>query len=156
MFHRLTGNRELYLKIRGLAREMRKKSTKAEDCFWEKVHDRRLFGLKWNRQFIIQCPIDPDFTKYYIADFHCHELKLVVELDGQIHLKQQEDDLIRTERLCELGFRVIRFSNEQVLNHWDAVEDCIREYMQSKKDLSQLTHDPFDFPENSPPTPLLE
>ena len=168
MLHRRTDNRDLYLKIRGLAREMRKKSTRAEDYFWEKVRDRRLLGLKWNRHFILQCPVDPDFIKYYIADFHCHQLKLVVELDGQIHLKQEADDLIRTERLCELGFNVIRFLNEQVINHWDEVENCIREYMQRKKDFPEyLTPNPFDFTENSlpipldfsensPPTPLLE
>ncbi|MEO6131905.1 MAG: endonuclease domain-containing protein [Saprospiraceae bacterium] len=129
MLHQNAGNKELYLRIRALAREMRKKSTKAEDYFWEKVRNRKLFGLKWNRQFIIQCPIDPFFTKYYISDFHCHRLRLIVELDGQIHLKQQEEDLIRTERMNQWGYTVIRFSNEEVLEHWDEVEEKLKEYL---------------------------
>lgn len=134
MLHRRTGNSELYFRVRALAREMRKNSTEAENFFWEKVRDRRLFALKWNRQFIIQFPIDSMITKYYIADFHCHRLRLIVELDGQIHLKQKEEDLIRTDRICENGFTLLRFTNEQVLNRWDEVEDLILKYMQNSAD----------------------
>ena len=129
MLHQQKGNKELYLRIRALAREMRKNPTEAEDFFWEKVRDRRLFGLNVNRQFIIQCRIDSFFTKYYIADFHCHRLKLIIELDGQIHLKQSTEDLIRTEHLCDWGFTVLRFTNEQVLNNWEYVELRIKQFM---------------------------
>ncbi len=122
-------NRILYLKIRALARKMRKHQTLAEDFFWEKVRDRRLFGLKWNRQFIVQCQIDPSFIKYYISDFHCHQYKLIVEVDGNIHLRQLDQDLIRTERMNEYGFTVLRFSNTQVLYHWNEVEQIIKEYI---------------------------
>lgn len=108
---------------------MRKNQTPAEDFFWKKVRNRRLFGLKWNRQFIIQCQIDPFIIKYYISDFHCHQYKLIVELDGGIHLKQLEQDLIRTERMNEFGFTVLRFSIEQVLKHWDEIEQIIKEYI---------------------------
>jgi len=125
----LQGNKKLYLRIRALAREMRKNPTEAEDFFWEKVRDRRLLGLKWNRQFIIQCQIHPDYIKYYIADFSCYEHMLIVELDGQIHLKQQEEDLLRTDRMKEWGFTVLRFTNDQVLNHWDEVELIIKKYI---------------------------
>jgi very-short-patch-repair endonuclease len=125
----LYGNRKLYLRVRALAREMRKNPTEAEDFFWEKVRDRKLFGLKWNRQFIIQCQIDPDYIKFYIADYHCHEHSLIVELDGQIHLRQQDEDLLRTDRMIEFGFTVLRFTNDQVLNHWDEVEQIIKEYI---------------------------
>src|SRR5690242_21086591 len=104
MSYHQSGNIELYLRIRALAREMRKNPTKAEDFFWEKVRNRRLFGLKINRQFIIRCPLKGDITKYYISDFHCHSLKIIFELDGQIHLKQASEDLIRTERISQLGF----------------------------------------------------
>ncbi len=54
---------------------------------------------------------------------------LIVELDGQIHLKQQDEDLLRTDRLKEWGFIVLRFTNDQVLNHWDEVELIIKEYV---------------------------
>lgn len=108
---------------------MRKHPTDAEDFFWEKVRNRRLFGMKWNRQFIIQCRLTPFFIKYYIADYHCHEHKLIVELDGQIHLRQQAYDMLRTDRMTDYGFTVIRFSNEQVLNRWDEVERVLWEHV---------------------------
>ena len=119
----------LYLRVRALAREMRKQPTDAEDFFWEKVRDRRLFGLKWNRQHIIHCHIYPVYTKYYIADYHSHGHKLLVELDGQIHLKQKEQDLLRTDHMIERGFTVLRFTNDMVLNHWNEVEKIIWEYI---------------------------
>jgi very-short-patch-repair endonuclease len=122
-------NRKLYLRVRALARKMRKSATEAEDFFWEKVRDRRLFGLKWNRQYIIQCQITPEYTKYYIADFHCHVYKLIVELDGHHHLLMQEEDLFRTERISQYGFKVLRFTNEQVLKNWDGVEQVLREHV---------------------------
>ncbi len=121
MLHR-HDKHQFYLRIRALAREMRKNSTPAEDFFWEKVRDRRLFGLKINRQFIIACELAPDHIKYYIADFHCFEHRLIFELDGQIHLRQQEEDLLRTERMQEHGFTVVRFTNEEILYHWPEVE----------------------------------
>ncbi len=125
--------RDTYFHIRTLAREMRKHSTPAEDFFWEQVRDRKLFGLKWNRQFIILCPLEMNSSKYYIADFHCHELKLVVELDGQIHRKQQDQDLLRTDQLMEIGFTVLRFENRMVLEHWDMVEKTIRKFIESDR-----------------------
>ena len=122
-------NRILYLRIRFLAREMRKNPTPAEQFFWEKVRDRRFYGLKWNRQFIIQCRLDSVFTKYYICDFHCNKYKLIIELDGQIHLKLQEEDLLRTEQIEDWGFAVLRFTNDQVLHHWDVVEKAILDHI---------------------------
>ncbi len=121
----------MYLRIRALARQMRKNPTKAEEYFWEKVRDRRLFGLKMNRQFIIQIRIDSIFTKYYIADFHCLALNLIIELDGQIHLKQEIEDLLRTEHMNEWGFTVIRFTNDEVLTDWENVELRIKQYVES-------------------------
>src|SRR5687768_12879766 len=115
MLHRISGNKELYLRIRELARAMRINSTLAEDYFWEKVRNRRLFGLKINRQFIISCPVTNKFTKYYIADFHCAFLKMIIELDGPIHNLRETEDLLRTNQMIARGYTVIRFSNEQVL-----------------------------------------
>ncbi len=133
MLHQHKKQRDLYLKIRGFARKMRKDATAAEDFFWEKVRDRRLFGLKMNRQFIIACHISKDCTKYYIADFHCHAHRLIFELDGYIHLTQQEKDQIRTERIGDLGYSVLRISNERILKHWDEVEREIWEFIQKGK-----------------------
>ncbi len=132
MLYRHTKQRDLYLKIRGFARRMRKNASAAEDFFWEKVRDRRLFGLKINRQFVIACHISDECTKYYIADFHCHEHMLIFELDGYIHLTQQEKDQIRTDHIREYGYTVLRFPNEKILKHWHEVEKEIWEYIQRK------------------------
>ncbi len=62
-------------------------------------------------RFKAQHPID-----VYIADFYCHKLKLVIEIDGGIHQNrdQSEYDSGRTDEMGELGIKVIRFTNDQV------------------------------------------
>ncbi len=115
----------MYFKVRELARAMRKKPTPAEAFFWAKTRNRKLFDLKFNRQYIIQSPLDAAFTKYYIADFHCYALKLIIELDGNVHIEQNEIDLVRTDHMHQWGFTVLRFTNEQVLMDWDFVAEQI-------------------------------
>jgi very-short-patch-repair endonuclease len=130
MIHQNDNKEAIYYTIREFAREMRNRPTPAESFFWEKVRGRKYFGLKWNRQFIIECPIISGSVKYYIADFHCHQLKLIVELDGQIHKKQKMKDLIRTEDLTVFGFSVLRFTNQQVLEDWEGVVREIRKLIE--------------------------
>lgn len=129
MLHQAFNEKAFYFRIRALARKMRRNSTPAEDFFWEKVRDRRLFGLKINRQFIIICQITPFFKKFYIADFHCHRHQLIIELDGQIHLRQEAEDMLRTEHMVARGYKVLRFTNDQVLHHWDEVEQILKEFI---------------------------
>jgi len=94
-------------------RELRKNQTNAEKIFWEHVRNRKFMGLKINRQFPIFYDLLGKET-FYIADFYCHEKKLVIELDGKIHERQKEQDKIRTEILQELGLKVIRFKNDEI------------------------------------------
>jgi very-short-patch-repair endonuclease len=77
---------------------------------WEALKGKKLRGLKFRRQH----PIGS-----YIADFYCHEVKLVVEIDGKYHLEadQQEYDRNRTAVLKEVGVQLLRFQNEKVLNN---------------------------------------
>jgi very-short-patch-repair endonuclease len=75
-----------------------------------------LRGLKFRRQHPIDC---------FIVDFYCARARLVVEIDGHSHASQVEYDDLRTAHLEELGYTVIRFSNEQVHRHPDAVLDEI-------------------------------
>ena len=121
MLHRHHGKRQVYFRIRDLARQMRKHATPAEESFWATVRNRQFLGLKINRQFILECVVYHEQYKFYIADFYCHELKLIIELDGHIHLKQADKDMVRTEHLENHGYRVIRFSNEEVLQNWKSV-----------------------------------
>ena len=116
-----------YKDILEFARALRKNQTLAEQFFWEKVRNRRFFGKKFTRQYIIQHSEFNGEKAYFIADFHCHEKNLIVELDGKIHEERVEYDKIRSEILQEMGFHIIRFSNEEVLERWPLVEGRLKE-----------------------------
>jgi very-short-patch-repair endonuclease len=100
------------------ARALRERSTEAERLMWSKLRDRRLVGHKFRRQH----PLGP-----YVVDFACVERNLVVELDGGQHASAVEADLQRTRALGKLGFRVVRFWNNDVLDNPDGVLRAIAE-----------------------------
>lgn len=102
----------IHPEIRSRARRLRKEQTPAEATLWHRLRDGRLNGLKFRRQH----PIGP-----YIADFYHPQARLVIELDGGDHLNQQEYDTSRTEWLNSQGYRVIRFTNDDVRYHIDLV-----------------------------------
>ena len=91
--------------LRQRAKELRRKMTPTERLLWHRVRNRQLGGLKIRRQH----PIDR-----FIADFYCHEARLVIEIDGGIHEQQTEHDTARTEYLEQRGYRVMRIRNEDV------------------------------------------
>lgn len=104
-----------------IAKVLRNHLTETEILLWEELKDNKLDGLKFRRQH----PINQ-----FIVDFYCHKRKLVIELDGEIHQKQdqKERDEGRQFMLEELGITVIRFKNEEVLNDIDKVLTEIRKY----------------------------
>lgn len=101
-------------KIYEFAKDLRQNSTEAEKLLWEKIRNKKLSGLKFRRQH----PLDN-----YIADFYCHEKKLAIELDGEIHNNEETRamDENRTFMLNELNITVMRFGNEEVINDVRAV-----------------------------------
>ena len=99
-------------KQRTHARNMRKSMTDAERLLWRSLRDRRFAHCKFRRQH----PIGP-----YITDFACIAQKLVIELDGGQHAKQQAYDARRTRYLEEYGYRVIRFWDNEVLGNIEGV-----------------------------------
>jgi very-short-patch-repair endonuclease len=101
---------------REFARALRKQMTRAEDILWAQLRGSRFNGAKFRRQV----PIDR-----YVADFYCHAVKLVVELDGKQHEWFADYDQERTEALERLGVRVVRFTNAEVCDDLDAVLDRI-------------------------------
>ncbi len=105
-----------------LSRELRKGMTEAENVFWDMVRDRRMFGLKFRRQQIIDG---------FIVDFYCDSLGLCIEIDGGVHDtdKQQEYDRLRSEALELRKLKIMRFRNEEVLNDIDSVKAMIFELM---------------------------
>ncbi|MDR7454892.1 MAG: DUF559 domain-containing protein, partial [Armatimonadota bacterium] len=98
------------------ARALRKKQTPAEAVFWELVRDRRLLGLKFRRQHQLGD---------YVADFYCHERRLVIELDGGVRSKKKPKDHKRDAWMAAQGFHVLRFKNEQLLDDPESVLTAI-------------------------------
>ena len=98
--------------IQQRARELRQEMTPAERALWERLRNRRLGGLKFRRQH----PLGR-----FIADFYCASHRLIIELDGPVHKAQRDYDAARAEHLRERGYRILRFSNEQVLNDIEKV-----------------------------------
>ena len=98
-------------------KELQKKNklnpTDAERVLWEYFRREQL-GYKFRRQQVID---------NYIADFACLESKLIIELDGDYHLTAEQilKDRERTERLSLLGYKVIRFKNEEVIDNPETV-----------------------------------
>ena len=104
------------------ANAMRKEMTEAEQTLWSVIRKRQLLGFKFRRQHPIS---------QFIADFYCHEKKLVVEVDGGYHNEptQAEHDQQRTYELEKIGIRVLRFSNEEIKDDMEAVIEKIRKYL---------------------------
>ena len=111
-----------YHDAKRLARELRKRQTPAEKLFWNNVKNRNFRNLKFTRQFPLSYKLMDNNLNWFIADFHCHELKLIVELDGEIHNSRQEYDKDRDEILEVLGFKIVHFKNEVILSNWNLVK----------------------------------
>ena len=102
-------------KLQPLARQLRKNLTKSEACLWRyALKAKQLKGYQFRRQRpILQ----------YIADFFCKELMLIIEIDGITHDNKvaQSKDIRREECLTKAGFRIVRFTDEEVLNNMAGV-----------------------------------
>ena len=96
--------------MKDAARELRRSQTDAEARLWECLRNRQLGGIKFRRQH-------PVANTRYVVDFFCYEGKLIIELDGPVHERQQEYDARRQYDLESFGYRVIRFKNEEIFNN---------------------------------------
>src|SRR6476620_5961454 len=99
------------------ARKLRKEMTDAEKILWACLSKNQLNGVRFRKQH----PVGD-----YIADFYCHEFKLVIEVDGKIHDNQKEYDDMRDRELGALGLKVIRFTNAEVVANIEGVLGKIR------------------------------
>ena len=97
------------------ARTLRSTETDAEHRFWNMVRNRSLGGHKFVRQYAI----GP-----YFADFVCRDAMLIVEIDGGQHSESMRDEL-RTKALNALGYSVLRFWNNEVLENLEGVADAL-------------------------------
>lgn len=114
-------------KITQRVREFRKNPTSTEVILWQLLRNRRLNGYKSVRQHPIQV-LFKDEIRYYIADFYCHEKRLIIEVDGKIHDYQMEYDEYRTFVISQLGINVYRIKNEEVCDVVGITEK-IREFL---------------------------
>jgi very-short-patch-repair endonuclease len=110
-----------YIESKALRRNM----TPAEKRLWVRLRNNRADGYHFRRQQIIAG---------FIVDFYCHEVSLIIELDGAVHEINKEADLQRETILQEMGFRIIRFRNEEVI---DNIEEVVSEI--ERRCVSDLT-----------------
>ncbi len=114
-----------------MARDFRKEPTPSEMILWEAIRDRQLDGRKFRRQKPIGA---------FIVDFYCAAEKLIVEVDGLIHLSQQQVDLERQEIIESLGLRFVRISAEMVEQNLPLALDKIREGFGSPSTPNPFSH----------------
>ena len=95
------------------ARDLRNEQTPAEKILWERLRNRRFLSKKFIRQHPIRFKIEGR-ERFFVADFFCFERKLIIEVDGDIHLNQKENDQYRDLIINELGFQVIRVTNRTI------------------------------------------
>ena len=96
------------------AREQRKLATPEEIKMWEILRDRKFMNFKFSRQYPIVISTTLGKRIFYIADFFCHALRLIIEIDGPIHEKQKIYDQARDKILNDFGYNIIRIKNEQI------------------------------------------
>src|SRR5690606_11707017 len=106
------------------ARDLRKRETKTEKILWNILSNKKL-GVKFRRQH----PINQ-----FIADFYCHELKLVIEVDGEIHLQKDkiEYDAMRTGIFDDFGIQEIRFPNREILQNPEKIISVLEKIITPK------------------------
>lgn len=111
------------------ARELRNRSTPAEEILWGYLKTKPL-GYKFRRQHPYAV---------YILDFYCHQLKLVIEVEGSIHDKEaiKANDKLRQELLEQDEMTVLRFTNETILTEPESVISQIEQYINSNNESQQ-------------------
>ncbi|MBK7249156.1 MAG: leucine--tRNA ligase [Flavobacteriales bacterium] len=123
----LTADPAIASRLMEFSKEMRKNPTEAEDKLWQVIRGAGV-GAKIRRQHIID---------RFIVDFVSLPKRLVIEVDGDIHDLQKEEDAARTQRLKELGFEVIRFTNDEVLRDAHRVKETIKEVLNKRINVAE-------------------
>ena len=103
------------------ALEMRQNMTPSERSLWSELRNNRLDGWHFRRQQIIDG---------FIVDFYCHKAGLIIEVDGPIHDSQQDMDAERGAVFLDGGLKILRFTNDQVMNEMPSVLEDVRQSLQ--------------------------
>jgi very-short-patch-repair endonuclease len=122
--------------LKPVSRDLRNNMTEAEKLLWSKLRGKQILGL----QFYRQKPI-----LNYIVDFYCPAANLIIECDGSQHFTDEEleADRIRDEALAQLGLKVLRFDNGQVMMRLDDVVEVIYQYCVSVLSKESPLNPPF-------------
>jgi very-short-patch-repair endonuclease len=122
--------------LRKKAIVLRNKMTKAEIILWSRLRMRQIDGWKFRRQ-------QPILN--YIVDFYCHDLKFIIEVDGEIHNlpEQSKSDLIRDKMLIINGFNILHFSNHEIETNLDSSILTIKSIISDIMSPSQGDHRGF-------------
>jgi very-short-patch-repair endonuclease len=117
----ITARTYAYELLKEDARRMRRNPTEAEYVLWKYIRNNQL-GYRFRRQQILDD---------YIVDFVCLEKKLIIEVDGKYHSdgEQREFDATRQNKLQSEGYRMIRFTNEEVTTNIEQTIECIKKYL---------------------------
>jgi very-short-patch-repair endonuclease len=102
---------------------LRKSMTSSESLLWDKLKGKQLLGLRFRRQHLIDM---------FIVDFYCHTAKLVIEIDGEIHMDQIEYDDGREADIEKYNIKIIRFTNEEVNNNIEVVTQKIKSVIKER------------------------
>jgi very-short-patch-repair endonuclease len=95
---------------------MRQEQTPAEAKLWSALRNKQVAGLKFRRQHAVD---------RYIVDFYCHEMRLVIEVDGPTHDATVEEDAIRQQVIENQGITFLRFKNNEVFEDLPSVLERI-------------------------------
>ncbi|MCW3107709.1 MAG: leucyl-tRNA synthetase [Segetibacter sp.] len=125
----MTNTYEQWKLVTNFAKQNRKDTTEAEEILWQHLRNRKLNGCKFRRQHAVAG---------YIPDFVCIEKKLIVEVDGGYHEEEEQSkfDVSRSKWLEEHGYKVIRITNEEVLENIQDVLQKIGKALSASKALS--------------------
>jgi len=119
------------INVTQLCRELRKNMTDAEKLVWEAVKSNQIKGLKFRRQHPIFFHYE-NKSRFFITDFYCGKLNLVIKIDGQIHREQKTYDNIRDTVLNDLGYSVIRIKNEDIFKSRNKLGSYLEETIESQ------------------------
>lgn len=97
-----------------LARDLRNNQTPSERLLWEVLRKERILGFKFLRQHPVFYREDKNWVDFYIADFYCARLRLIIELDGKSHEGREDYDSERDEKLQNKDLVVLRIKNEEL------------------------------------------
>jgi len=112
--------------LKSTRRSLRNNCTESEAIFWKHLQGNQLLGLKFRRQHSIW---------RYILDFYCPKIRLWIELDWEIHNDREEYDEIRTEILEVWGYKIIRFSNDEIENNIIDTLNNLQKYITENYDI---------------------